>query len=93
MNLEVIKVETPTPLPKQQFVNELKRLITTWQENQFDLETLCHRIQTLKQETRIQVPIFKIERWFVWMEQNPKVLYIRYGDSGDPQIIVKEVAA
>lgn len=93
MPLELIRNEAAAPLPRQQFVNELKRLIRTWTEAKFgnDLETLLDRIQRLKQAHRIQVPSFKIERWFVWLEN--KTLHIRYGDSGEAQLFVKEVEA
>jgi hypothetical protein len=91
MKLVIINVITATSLPRQDFTVNLKELIHRHQNLNLSVATLHDNFRKLTQTTKTHAPNFKIENWYAWFSDNNKTLYIRYGHSGEPQIIVKEV--
>lgn len=91
MKLEIINIQTATSLPRQDFTVKLKELIFNHEKLNLSVATIHNNYRKLQQTTKTHAPNFKIENWYAWFSDNNKTLNIRYGHSGEPQIIVKEV--
>lgn len=78
-------------IPNNRFYDELKDIIR-FGEFHYPKEGLSHirdRIQKLKIQTKTNTPNFKIEMWYVHLQES--ILTIRFGHEGDPQITIKEI--
>lgn len=91
MKIKINTYNTQTPLPPRDFTVNLKELIERHAKLNLSVETLHDNYRKLQQTTKTNVPKFKIENWYAWFSDDKKTLSIRYGHSGDPQIVVKEV--
>ncbi len=89
MKIEVVyNRNTKTQLPSNQFMDSVRTIIARHNQTDANLEKLKDRIRTLMIETKLKVPTFKPERWFLILEKG--IFTIRYGDNGDPQITITE---
>lgn len=91
MKLVINRYDTGVALPPQQFTIELKELINTHEEKKLSIETLLENYEKLQQRTKINVPIFKMEKWNAWIDQQSRSLNIRFGEKGQPQLVIQEV--
>lgn len=93
MKIEVNYTQTGTRLPAQEFTISLKELLLAAEKLNMPLENIMNRYVQLVTNTMISVPVWKHDRWKAWIDDANRILNIRFGAEGDPQIIVKEVAA
>jgi hypothetical protein len=93
MTLEINRIDTGVRLPALQFTMDLKEIINRHKSLNLSIETLLDNYRKLQQETKLNVPGFKIEKWYAWIDEQARSLNIRFGEGGDPQLIIREVEA
>jgi hypothetical protein len=92
MKLVANRIETGVPLPATLFTTDLKEEINRCVELNLSIDTLHDRYRKLQQNIKSRSPKFNIAAWYAWIDDQSRTLNIRFGESGDPQIIVQEVA-